>query len=148
MENLARLPFARNPALRMSNWLVGAVAAAAVAMIPAAAVWAQGDADPFTVAETGQSFGRLQDAVNAIGNGSDTIAIAPGTYRDCAVQEGGSIVIGTITHIHAEERVMLGTDKINLTALQPIGRLMGASYCRVEQVIELDRPKNILGGLA
>lgn len=61
---------------------------------------------------------------------------------------GGSIVIGTITHIHAEERVMLGTDKINLTALQPIGRLMGASYCRVEQVIELDRPKNILGGLA
>lgn len=61
---------------------------------------------------------------------------------------GGSIVIGTITHIHAEERVMLGTDKINLTALQPIGRLMGAAYCRVEQVVELDRPKNILGGPA
>lgn len=61
---------------------------------------------------------------------------------------GGSIVIGTITHIHAEERVMLGTDKINLTALQPIGRLMGAAYCRAEQVVELDRPKNILGGPA
>ncbi len=61
---------------------------------------------------------------------------------------GGSIVIGTITHIHAEERVILGTDKINLTALQPIGRLMGAAYCRVEQVVELDRPKNILGGPA
>lgn len=61
---------------------------------------------------------------------------------------GGSIVIGTITHIHAEDRVMLGTDKVNLTALQPIGRLMGAAYCRVEQVIELDRPKYIPGGPA
>lgn len=61
---------------------------------------------------------------------------------------GGSIVIGTITHIHAEERVMIGADKINLTALQPIGRLMGSAYCRVEQVVELERPKNILGGPA
>jgi len=59
---------------------------------------------------------------------------------------GGSIVIGTITHIHAEERVMLGPDKINLMALQPIGRLMGSAYCRVTDIVELERPKNILGG--
>lgn len=91
MENLARLPFARNHAWRPSNWLFGTVAATAVAMIPAAAVFAQGNAEPFTVAETGQGYSRLQDAVNAIGNGSGTIAIAPGTYRECAVQEGGSI---------------------------------------------------------
>jgi flavin reductase (DIM6/NTAB) family NADH-FMN oxidoreductase RutF len=58
---------------------------------------------------------------------------------------GGSIVIGTITHIHAEERVMLGTDKINLAALKPIGRLMGSGYCRVTDTIELARPKSMLG---
>lgn len=58
---------------------------------------------------------------------------------------GGSIVIGTITHIHAEERVMLGLDKINLMALRPIGRLMGNEYCRVTDIIKLERPKNMIG---
>ena len=91
MENLARLPHVRHASARPSNWLFGAVAVLAVAMIPAAAVIAQTAAQPFTVAETGQGFARLQDAVNAIGQGSGTIAIAPGSYRDCAVQQGGSI---------------------------------------------------------
>jgi flavin reductase (DIM6/NTAB) family NADH-FMN oxidoreductase RutF len=58
---------------------------------------------------------------------------------------GGSIVIGTITHIHAEERVLLGADKINLMTLKPIGRLMGSGFCRVTDTIELERPKNMLG---
>ncbi|MBI5942773.1 MAG: flavin reductase family protein [Chloroflexi bacterium] len=58
---------------------------------------------------------------------------------------GGSIVIGTVVHIHADEGVMLGGDKINLTALKPIGRLMGSAYCRVSDIIELERPKSILG---
>jgi flavin reductase (DIM6/NTAB) family NADH-FMN oxidoreductase RutF len=58
---------------------------------------------------------------------------------------GGSIVIGTIIHIHVEERVMFGTDKINLMALRPIGRLMASGYCRVTDTIELERPKNMLG---
>ena len=39
----------------------------------------------------GQSFGRLQDAVNAIGEGEGTIRIAPGYHRDCAVQTAGRI---------------------------------------------------------
>lgn len=46
---------------------------------------------PFTVAETGARFGRLADAVEAIGNGAGTIRIAPGRYGDCAVQEAGRI---------------------------------------------------------
>lgn len=58
---------------------------------------------------------------------------------------GGSIVIGTIVHIHADDGVMIGEDKINLTALKPIGRLMGSGYCRVTDLIEIERPKNILG---
>lgn len=46
---------------------------------------------PFVVAETGEGFARLQDAVAAIRVGTGTILIAPGTYRECAVQSGGSI---------------------------------------------------------
>src|SRR5690348_3085393 len=52
---------------------------------------AQSGDGPFTVAETGQSFGSLQDAVSAIGEGQGTIRIASGRYRDCAVQEAGTI---------------------------------------------------------
>lgn len=46
---------------------------------------------PYVIAETGQDFGRLQDAVNAVGEGVGTIRIAPGTHRDCAVQSAGQI---------------------------------------------------------
>jgi hypothetical protein len=46
---------------------------------------------PFKVAETGRSYERLADAVRAIGFGEGTIRIAPGRYRDCAVQEAGRI---------------------------------------------------------
>ena len=46
---------------------------------------------PYIVVESGRAFGRLQDAVNAIGAGSGTIRIAPGTHHDCAVQAAGQI---------------------------------------------------------
>ncbi|MGY6550621.1 MAG: right-handed parallel beta-helix repeat-containing protein [Erythrobacter sp.] len=48
-------------------------------------------AQPFTVAETGRSFATLQQAVDAVGARRATIAIAPGTYRQCAVQQAGRI---------------------------------------------------------
>lgn len=46
---------------------------------------------PFVVVETGADYGRLQDAVDAIGEGQGTIRIADGTYRQCAVQRGGQV---------------------------------------------------------
>lgn len=46
---------------------------------------------PYQVVETGRTFARLQDAVDAIGGGSGTIAIASGRHADCAVQRAGSI---------------------------------------------------------
>ena len=52
---------------------------------------AQGAATPFTVAESGRSYGALKDAVAAIGNGKGTIVIAPGSYAQCAVQQGGDV---------------------------------------------------------
>ncbi|MBK6411710.1 right-handed parallel beta-helix repeat-containing protein [Sphingopyxis sp.] len=48
-----------------------------------------GGGAPFSV--EGRSFGRLQDAVNAIGDGEGTVRIAPGYHRDCAVQTAGRI---------------------------------------------------------
>lgn len=52
---------------------------------------AQNGAAPYTVAESGRSFGALQQAVDAIGQGEGTIIIRPGSYRDCAVQTAGNI---------------------------------------------------------
>ena len=48
-------------------------------------------AAPYLVAESGQRFDRLQDAVNAIGERSGTVVIAAGTYRDCAVVPRGTV---------------------------------------------------------
>lgn len=46
---------------------------------------------PFVVEETGKGFYRLQDAVAAINGGDGTIAIKPGTYKDCAVVAAGRV---------------------------------------------------------
>ena len=58
---------------------------------PTGAVLAQQDSARFTVVETGQTFDRLQLAVDAIGDSRGTIAIAPGRYADCAVQSAGYV---------------------------------------------------------
>ena len=46
---------------------------------------------PFQVAETGRAYPSLQQAVNAIADGEGTIIIAPGSYRQCAVQSAGTV---------------------------------------------------------
>jgi hypothetical protein len=63
----------------------------ALAALAASPLAAQRGAAPFTVEETGQGFGHLQEAVAAIGSGDGTIQIAPGTYRQCAVQTAGRV---------------------------------------------------------
>lgn len=92
MLMVSQLPF---PTSRTPIWAAGLLGAFAIAAIPAAALLAQdGRAAPraaFTVAETGQGFSSLQQAVDAIGDREATIVIAPGTYPQCAVQEGGRI---------------------------------------------------------
>ncbi len=57
----------------------------------AAPASSQGRGENFTIAETGQRFERLSDAVDSIGSKNGTIVIASGRYRDCAVQQAGSI---------------------------------------------------------
>lgn len=70
----------------MRKLLLTLVAASAAGSAPA-----QERQAPFVVQESGQDFARLQDAVNSIGGGAGTILIAPGRYRQCAVQEAGQV---------------------------------------------------------
>ena len=64
------------------------ILAASLIALPA---FSQSNPRPFTVEESGQSFARLQQAVDAIGARAGTIRIAPGLYRDCAVVEEGAV---------------------------------------------------------
>ncbi|HEX8366258.1 MAG TPA: right-handed parallel beta-helix repeat-containing protein [Allosphingosinicella sp.] len=64
---------------------------AALALLVSAPLLAQRAEAPFAVQESGDAFATLQEAVDAIGGGSGTIVIAPGTYRQCAVQADGRI---------------------------------------------------------
>ncbi|PTW45426.1 parallel beta helix pectate lyase-like protein [Sphingomonas faeni] len=59
----------------------------------AAPAFAQSSA-PFTI--NGQGFATLQEAVSSIRLGAATILIAPGTYRQCAVQAGGHITFKAV----------------------------------------------------
>ena len=61
--------------------LVAAFSAAAAAQ----------NAAPFQNAKTGRGYNNLQAAVDSIGDANGTILIAPGTYRQCAVQSSGTI---------------------------------------------------------
>lgn len=78
MNRLSRLAFA---------------AAALLAAVPAASTLAQGTSGeaPYTVVESGRSFTRLQDAVDAIGEGRGTIRFASMRFADCAVQGSGDV---------------------------------------------------------
>ncbi len=53
---------------------------------------------------------------------------------------GGSVVIGTVVHMHIDEKLLIGEDKIDLVKLNPIGRLAGNSYVRVTDIFDLERP--------
>ena len=54
---------------------------------------AQSQGAPFTLVETGEGYTRLADAIAAVGDGEGTILVAPGTYRQCAIQDAGTITI-------------------------------------------------------
>ncbi len=78
------------PTFRKPSLALNALAAAIA--LPTAVLMAQPVPNAFTVVESGRSYDTLQEAVNAVGNARATIRIAPGTYRQCAVQQEGVIV--------------------------------------------------------
>ena len=76
---------------RLPRWIVAGIGVLSIAAIPLAAVIAQPREVSFTIAGTAQGFARLQDAVDAVGEGDATILIAPGIHEQCAIQRAGSI---------------------------------------------------------
>lgn len=76
--------------IRKPSFALNALAAAIA--LPTAVLMAQPVPNAFTVVESGISYDTLQEAVNAVGNARATVRIAPGTYRQCAVQQEGVIV--------------------------------------------------------
>jgi hypothetical protein len=64
-------------------------------MLCAATASAQ-NAAPFRNAETGRTYARLQAAVDSIGDAQGTILIAPGSFRQCAVQTSGIIAFRAV----------------------------------------------------
>lgn len=92
--------------------------ASLAAGIASAPLWAQSGA-PYTVLETGRGYARLQDAVNAIGDGRGTVQIASGRFADCAVQEAGEI---TFTAAVAGQSVLEGEACEDKAALVLRGR--------------------------
>lgn len=73
--------------IRIRPSLVAALLIAAAAA--SASAPAQTGGTPYSI--DGRGFSRLQDAVDAIGEGQGTITVAPGYHRDCAVQTAGRI---------------------------------------------------------
>jgi hypothetical protein len=71
---------------------------AALALISALPLFAQQQRPmPYRIAETGKTYRSLSEAVNRIGGGTGTIEVAPGIWRDCAVQEAGQITYRAVT---------------------------------------------------
>ena len=52
----------------------------------------------------------------------------------------GSVVIGKVLHIHVDESVLFGGDKVDVAKLKPIGRIGGNGYCRVTDLFKMVRP--------
>ncbi len=91
----------RPAALSTTLLRLSAMTALAALMVAANPSSAQ-ERGAFTVVEQGRGFPTLQAAVDAIGDQRGTIEIAPGTYRQCAVQTAGVVIYaareyGTVT---------------------------------------------------
>jgi flavin reductase (DIM6/NTAB) family NADH-FMN oxidoreductase RutF len=52
----------------------------------------------------------------------------------------GGVVIGKVVYMHIQDDLLFEGDKIDLAKLQPIGRLAGNAYCRVTDILHLQRP--------
>ena len=69
---------------------------AALTLALAAPAAAQQGQAPFVIAETGQGYATIDDAVGAVRMGTATILIAPGVYHQCTVQAGGRITFKAV----------------------------------------------------
>ncbi|OWK31478.1 right-handed parallel beta-helix repeat-containing protein [Sphingomonas dokdonensis] len=64
--------------------------------LAASATQAQQASAPFTVQETGEGYGSLDDALQANRGQDFTVLIAPGVYRECAIQQAGRVTFKAV----------------------------------------------------
>lgn len=67
-----------------------------IALTLATPATAQQRVAPFTVQETGEGFAQLDDALMSVRGRDATIMIAPGIYRQCAIQQAGRITFKAV----------------------------------------------------
>ena len=53
---------------------------------------------------------------------------------------GGSMVVGTVVHMHIDESVYRDNNHIDIAAYKPVGRLAGSGYTRVTDLFDMGRP--------
>jgi hypothetical protein len=73
------------------NLLPALVVALALALLARPLLARDAASAPYTVVESGHGYARLQEAVDAIGDGRGTIRFAPMRFADCAVQTKGDV---------------------------------------------------------
>lgn len=73
------------------RFALAAFAVSTAVTIAAAPTFAQSEDAPYTVVETGRSYARLQEAVDAIGDARGTIRFGSARFADCAVQTQGDV---------------------------------------------------------
>jgi alkanesulfonate monooxygenase SsuD/methylene tetrahydromethanopterin reductase-like flavin-dependent oxidoreductase (luciferase family) len=107
-----------------------ASASAAVLALGASHALAQNGA-PYVLVETGESFNRLQDAVDAAGDRTATIRFANGRFADCAVQTAGAITYLAAT---AGQSVLEGAceDKAALVLRGRAARVEGLVFANIK----------------
>lgn len=66
------------------------------AALAASATQAQQASAPFTIQETGEGYGSLDDALQANRGQDFTVLIAPGVYRECAIQQAGRVTFKAV----------------------------------------------------
>ena len=67
-----------------------------LAVLLAAPAASQQRAAPFTVVETGEGYRTLEEALESNRGRDFTVMIAPGVYRECAVQQAGRITFKAV----------------------------------------------------
>lgn len=53
---------------------------------------------------------------------------------------GATVVFGTVTHVHVDDALLLAPDKIDPVKLQPVGRMAGMTYAKIDTLFDLERP--------
>lgn len=56
------------------------------------------------------------------------------------VQGGATVVFGRVRHVHIDDDLLIGADKVDPRKLRAVGRMAGAGYVRTSDLFDIARP--------